>query len=144
VAPVGFFEGPAPVSIQVAVRGAAEGVANVRPAVSAATTTFTVAASGRLSPLGRTSVTGTLHVARGYEWGTLSLRSPNSNLTLRVSGTAAQGNAPAHLSFVIVNGMGTDPGTTFDFVREEGAGSVDVALTPGPGREPLTLVFHVP
>jgi hypothetical protein len=142
---IGFYEGPSPVPLQVYLRGTGQGSATVH---SGAGTTYHVSAAGKLAPFGRTSITGTVRVVGDVEQGTLTLNSARSNLTLHFSGAVPAGPAPATVPFVfqIAEGKDVPPDTTFSFIREQGAGTVQALFSPGPrpGRDVLSLVFSSP
>ena len=131
---IGFYEGPAPYPIQVSLVGFAKGHALVQRSPGS----YSISAAGRISPLGLTSISGALRRIGGVEQGTLTLNSATSRATIRLSGPAT-----APLSFAISDGRAVDPNTTFAYVREQGAGTVEVTISPGlkPGRLALELAF---
>jgi hypothetical protein len=133
VAPVGFYQGPALVPIEVALSGVTQGTAAT--SVHRAETIIRINSGGRVHPVGVSSVAGRLTVQHGFELGQLVLNSPTSRLTLDVAGPA--GGA---LNFTIVNGRGVDPNTTADYVVELGGGRLSVSPTAlGRGRVSLTI-----
>jgi hypothetical protein len=143
---VGFFEGPYPIPLQISLNGIISGSAGVR---SAAGTTYNVSGSGKITPLGGTTITGTVRIVGDVERGTLTLKSARSNLTLQFSGTVPSGPLPTSGSFTfqITEGKGPPPpNTTFSFVREQGAGKIQTLITAGPkpGRDSITFVFSSP
>ncbi|MDR3633373.1 MAG: hypothetical protein P4L84_06015 [Isosphaeraceae bacterium] len=132
--PVGFMQGPPVEPIQLSLSGTAQGTAVVSS--SAGVTTIRVAADGRITPLGLTSLSGRLEVRGTTESGVLVVNSPKSHMTLEF-----QGPAGGALRFHIVDGMGTLPNTTWQFVREDGAGTLTLS-TVGIGRGPASLTIH--
>jgi hypothetical protein len=144
---VGFYEGPSPVPLLVNLGGTIVGSAVVRSVAGG--TNYNVSAAGRTTPFGRTSITGTVRVVGGEERGTLTLNSARSNLTLTFAGAVPSGPLPTSGSFTfqITEGKGAPPpNTTFSFVREQGAGTVETLITPGPkpGRDTISFVFSSP
>ena len=133
-APVGFLQGPPLEPIQLSLSGTAQGTAVVSN--SADVTTIRVSAGGRITPLGFTTFSGRLVVRGTTESGVLVVNSPKSHMTLDF-----QGPAGGALSFHIVNGMGTLPNTTWQFVREDGAGTLTVS-TVATGRGPASLTIR--
>lgn len=101
---------------------------------------------GPISPLGPTTLLGTLHAAGSLEEGTLLLESPQNSLKIRVVGPAlsSASSAPTQYQFTILQGSGMLPSSDVLYLREEGAGSIDLTIAPGTGRVGASLVFEKP
>ncbi len=139
LSPVGFYEGPAPIPVRLFLQGTAQGVALIRPAKFGGGTVLNLAAVGSITPIGHTSLTGSLRQTGNFEQGWLSLNSPKHRLTLHVAGPVPQG--PTTSQFEIVQGQGVAVNTTYAFEREFGSGTVVITVSPGSGRVPLSLAF---
>ena len=140
---VGFGEGPYPIPKEVSLKGSVPGIAVVRPATPGHPETIRIGAVGRLSALGRTSVSGTLRIVSGVEKGTLLLETAKSSAILRVSGPAPSTTLPAGPLAFSLNGTSVGPpNTTLGSQPELGSGTLAVSLATGSGRVPLTLVFR--
>jgi len=142
VTPVGFYEGPAPVPIILHLVGPADGTAVVRRQFGPSDSTIAFGGSGRLRPLGSTSVAGSLHRTSGGVRGSLVLSSRTSTLTLSVQGPPVQGSGTDVLSFVITDGKGVAAGTTYSYVRKVGSGLVDLTLITAGRRGSFHLDFR--
>jgi hypothetical protein len=141
---MGFGEGPYPIPRSISLVGSVPGVAIVRPATPGHPETIKVGAAGRISPLGRTTVGGSLRVVGGVMRGTLVLDSAQSSASLRVSGPAPQASSPTptSLAFELDGTAVGSPYTTYRSQAEFGSGTLALTLAPGSGRVRLTLVFQ--
>ena len=133
-APVGFYQGPPLAPIYLALSGTLQGQAQVSS--QAGGTSIRISATGRVHSLGLTSVTGTLQIRNGQEFGALVLNSPRNRMTLNVEGATG-----TPLAFRISQGMATVPNTTWQFVREVGSGTLTLSATT-PGRGPVSLTLQ--
>ena len=146
---MGFGEGPYPVPRQLYLLGSVPGTAVIETAPLAQASRIKVVASGRISPIGVTSVTGLLRTVGGTERGTLVLNSSQASVTLRLSGPAPapapQVSSPSTTSTTLeftLSGRGVPPSPLLSYQREQGSGTVALTLAPGSGRTRLTLVFR--
>jgi hypothetical protein len=140
---VGFYEGPSLSPRHLALLGSIAGTAVVRPATAGHAETIKIGAAGRVSPVGKATVSGTLRVVGGVEQGTLALNSWASNLTLRLSGPPSQASASTSTTLPFeYSGVGFGPTTNYSYQVETGGGSLIVSIGPGSGRVPLTLTFQ--
>lgn len=143
VSPVGFIEGPAPIPIRLHLEGTVTGVATERAVPRLGGTDVHLAASGRLSTVGRTSVSGSLLLSGGRESGTLQVRAPSAMLVLRVVGESPEPGKSAELRFNIVDGKGPPPrNTTFQYTVETGNGALVISFGSGTPRAPVSLEFR--
>jgi hypothetical protein len=147
---VGFYDGPASVPIQISLRGTASGIAVIQPAgaLPGQDLTLKVAALGRITPLGVTTVTGRLHLAGENRYGTIWLETAKGSATLSVSGPAAQVSYPPPATTALafdLNGRTVVPNTLFSYVPEIGIGTVGLTIEPRRSNRPgLILTFEPP
>jgi hypothetical protein len=141
---MGSGEGPyPPMPRQLFLSGSVTGIAVVQPATPGHPETIKVGAAGQISPLGRTTVGGSLRVVGGVERGVLVLNSPQSSASLRISGLAPQASSPSPnpLAFDL-NGTSVYSLNAYRSQAEFGSGTLTITIAPGAGRVRLTLLFQ--
>ncbi len=132
---VGFYDGPAPLPVYLNLHGTLGGTSVVQLAAGHRPEVLRLNGSGRISPLGKTSVSGTLNVTGHFEQGTLVLNASRSRLVVHVAGVSPLAGTAAGSSTLAFNfsGRGAASNPNFAYQSELGGGSARFTLAPGTG-----------
>jgi hypothetical protein len=142
LAPIGFYQGPVPGSLMIALRGTVNGLATVASVASHGETIVRLGGAGRLAPAGWSTVAGTLIETNHTVRGSLVVSSSSTNLTIRLNGAVQPTGTIGTLSFVIADGKAGVPGTTFAYRSETGTGYATLELGAATGRSAMALSFR--
>lgn len=100
-----------------------------------------IAASGSIFQVGPANLSGTLRVVGSTEFGAIDVSGHGSRLNLFVFGKVS--GPSSELQVKIVRGTGPVPGTTYDFVREMGSGTIHLVLGPSDSRGSHALMVSL-
>jgi hypothetical protein len=125
--------------------GAAGGTYALGPSLPTTGTTYELAGTGTVGPLGQVTVSGFLQAARfispGHAGGLVTLSSPHGTATLQLSGAALPGSSrlPAQFAFLLVSGTGA-------YRHLSQGGTIGLRLTPtGPASHTAgSFTFTIP
>jgi hypothetical protein len=108
----GSGKGTPPPSPQNTLGGTTTGTYALGPSLPTTGTTYELAGTGTVGPLGKVTVSGSLQAARfispGHAGGLVTLSNTRGTATLQLSGTAVAGSTrlPARFAFLLVSATG--------------------------------------
>ncbi len=113
---------------------------HAHPGGAAPVSTTHIGATGQITPIGRATLSGSFLETPEGDLGTISVQSARDSMTLHLVETGPDSST---FTFTIMDGRQVVPGN-LAYARVQGSGTVDVTLPNGPGKTPISLVFHSP